>query len=409
MASSRVADDLRPAPSGDTAAAPQGRLLGLDVVRAIAILSMTFVHVWPTGWWKPILPPADAVPLLGWLNVVLTQRAMSLFIFCAGVSVALVTGAANPPSGRRMSIARRRLAVRSAVMFPLALALLQYGEVILTLYCFWFVMLLPLTRLRARPLFVAAAVCAAVGPVLRFVMLNYVGQWSMPHEGFSLLLHPADLLYFVAGPDTLYASALLLAGMAVGRLDLHAHAVRVRLAAAGGAVVAGALLMWGLAAGPLGGARTLAAITPSRPGSGELPWIALFIMRPYRMFDISLPMGASMIGLGMLLIGVFLIVTDKAVWGRVLWPVAAMGSVALTCYVGHFLLLIPFNNPLPYSFAVFAGVTVVMIVAAALWRRRWRRGPLEWLVHRAMVWAVPGDQPRDETPSRFTQRVPRPD
>ncbi|MEO3812312.1 DUF418 domain-containing protein [Sphaerisporangium sp. B11E5] len=408
MTSSPVAGTRRAAPAAGPAEASRGRLLGLDVVRAIAVLSMTFVHVWPTGWWTPIHPPADPVPMLDWLNIVLTNRAMSLFIFCAGVSVALVTGGAAPPAGRAMSIARRRLAVRSAVMFPLALALLQYGEVILTLYCFWFVMLLPLTRLRARALFAAAAVCAVFGPVLRFVLLNHVGQWSMPHEGFSLLLHPSDLLYFVAGPDTLYASALLLAGMAVGRLDLHLRAVRVRLAAAGGAVLAGALAMWGLAAGPLGGARTLAAITPSRPGSGELPWIALFIMRPYRMFDISLPMGASMIGLGMLLIGVFLLLTDTPLGHRLLWPVAAMGSVALTCYVGHFLLLIPFNDPLPYSFAVFVGVSIVMIVAAALWRRRWRRGPLEWLVHRAMVWAVPGDRPQARAGRAFTWRVPRP-
>jgi uncharacterized membrane protein YeiB len=388
----------RPAPAGppgETVVASRGRLLGLDVVRAIAILSMTFVHVWPTGWWRPIVPPADPVPLLGWLNVILSNRAMSLFIFCAGVSVALVTGGPRPPSGREMSVARKRLAVRSAVMLPLALLLLQYGEVILTLYCFWFVMLLPLTGLRARALFIAAAVCAVLGPVLRFVLLNYAGQWPMPQEGFSLVLHPSDWLYFVAGPDTQYAAALLLAGMGVGRLDLHARAVRVRLIAAGGATVAGSLVMWGLAAGPFGGARTLAAITPTRPGSGELPWIALFIMRPYRMFDISLPMGASMIGLGMLLIGVFLIVTDKAPWGRILWPVAAMGSLALTCYVAHFLLLMPFNDPLPYTFHVFAGVAALMIAASALWRRRWRRGPLEWAVHRVMVRAVPAVRSRD--------------
>lgn len=398
--------DDAPRVAAASPAAPRDRLLGLDVVRAVAILSMTFVHVWPTGWWTPIHPPAAAVPVLGWLDVTLTNRAMSLFIFCAGVSISLVTGGANPPSGHAMSIARKRLAVRSAVMFPLALALLQYGEVILTLYCFWFVMLIPLTRLRARALFTTAAVCAVIGPVLRFVLLNYVGRWPFPHEGFALLLHPADLLYFVAGPDTLYASALLIGGMAVGRLDLHRRAVRVRLTAAGGAVVAGSLAMWGLAAGPFGGAATLATVHPSRPGSGELPWVALFIMRPYRMYDISLPMGASMIGLGMLLIGVFLAVTDTRLGGRLLWPVAAMGSVALTCYVLHFLLLVPFNDPLPYSFAVFAGVAVVMIVAAASWRRRWRRGPLEWVVHRAMVRVVPGDRAAGRDGRGFTWRVP---
>jgi hypothetical protein len=43
----------------------------------------------------------------------------------------------------------------------------------------WFILLLPLTRLRARTLFAFAAVCAVLGPVYRFVILNYVGRSNL--------------------------------------------------------------------------------------------------------------------------------------------------------------------------------------------------------------------------------------
>jgi uncharacterized membrane protein YeiB len=396
MVSSRVRDTIVttvspvPGQAREIPAAPRGRLLGLDVVRAIAIISMIFVHVWPTGWLRAILPPGEPVPVLLWLNEALTNRAMSLFVFCAGVSVALMTGGARPPSGQGMTIARKRLAVRSAAMLPLALLLLEFGESILLSYCVWFILLLPLTRLRARTLFAFAAVCAVLGPVYRFVILNYVGEWRLPDEGFSLLLHPADWPYYLLGPDTPYGSALLLAGMGLGRLDLRRHAVRLRLMAAGAATIAGSLLMWWVAAVPFGGLQALAAVRPSQPGDGKLPLISLFMMKPYGMFDVSFPMGPMMIGIGFLLIGFFLIAADKPLWERLLWPLAATGGLALTCYVGHFLLLFPFGRQPPFSFQLFLSIAAVVILFATLVRGRWRRGPLEYLIHRAMIRVVPG-------------------
>ncbi|MEO3812311.1 heparan-alpha-glucosaminide N-acetyltransferase domain-containing protein [Sphaerisporangium sp. B11E5] len=399
MTSSRVDESidatvLAPATAAEAPAKPRSRLLGLDVVRAIAIISMIYVHVWPTGWLRAVLPPEQPVPGLLWMDEAVTNRAMSLFVFCAGVSVALMTGGARPPSGAGMTLARKRLVIRSVAMLPLALILLEYGESILLSYCVWFVLLLPFTKLKARPLFIAAAVAAVAGPLFRFVMLNYIGEWPFPVDGFALLLNPADWPYYLVGPDTPYAAALLFAGMGLGRLDLRPHAVRLRLMAAGAAAIAGSLAMWWVAAVPLGGLGALAAVRPSRPGGGEMPWISLFMMKPYGMFDISLPMGPMMIGIGFLLIGFFLIVMDQPLWERLLWPLAATGSLALTCYVGHFLLLFPFGNQPPFSFQLFLSIAGFVVVFSTLVRRWWRRGPLEFLIHRAMVRVVP-DRPAD--------------
>ncbi|MFC6087180.1 DUF418 domain-containing protein [Sphaerisporangium aureirubrum] len=369
------------------------RLLGLDVVRSIAILSMVFVHTWPTGWLSPIEPPAEPVGVLVLLNEVITNRSLSLFVFCAGVSVALMTGGARPPSGRAAGTARRRLAMRSAAMFPLALLGLVYGEAILLSFCLWFLMLLPLVRLRARALMVAAGVFTLVSPLCRYLQLNLLGEWAQPGDVYAIVTSPGDwpawMGYYLAGPDTPYAIPLLLAGMGLGRLDLRSAAVRVRLIAAGAAVMAASGLLAWLAAGPLGGARALAAVMPAVPGDGRLPWITPLMMRPYGMFDVSVPMAPMMIGAGFLLTGALLFVTDRPAGERLLRPLVATGSLALTCYVGHFALLMLLGAQPPSSFLVFAVVSLVLVVFSTLWRRWARRGPLEWLMHLAVTRAVP--------------------
>ncbi|WP_162795051.1 DUF418 domain-containing protein [Nonomuraea lactucae] len=371
----------------------RNRLLGVDVVRATAILSMIFVHVWPTVWVTRVQPPAEPVGVLEWLNSAITNRSMSLFVFCAGVSVALLTGGARRPAGGDVTVARRRLALRSAALLPFGLILLIMGESILFSYCMWFLLLLPLVRLRSRTLFAASAVFSLISPLCQFLAQNHLGSPPIPGDEFSILTSPGDwpawLFWFVTGPDTSYAVPLLLAGMGLGRLDLRSHAVRVRVMTAGLAVtVVFAMVAW-LAAGPLGGARAVPAGQQPVPGSGEMPWILMLMMRPFGMFDISIPMVATMIGTGLFLMGAFLIVMDRAPWQRILWPFAATGSLALTAYIGHFLLIRLLGRDEPASFHVFVSVAATVVVFSTVWRSWWRRGPLEWLVHRVTDLAVP--------------------
>ncbi|MEO3812313.1 DUF418 domain-containing protein [Sphaerisporangium sp. B11E5] len=377
--------------------AVRGRLLGLDVVRSIAILSMVFVHAWPTGWLTPMVAPDDPVPVLQFLNELISNRSLSLFVFCAGVSVALMTGGARPPSGRAMTLARRRLAVRSAAMFPLALLGLAIGEAVLLSFCLWFLLLLPVLRLRARPLFAAAAAFCLISPLYRYLQLNFAGEWAAPGDVYAILTNPGDWPawagYYLAGPDTPYAIPLLLAGMGLGRLDLGARTVRIRLMFAGTAVMAASGLLSWLAAGPLGGTRALAQVVPAPPGDGRLPWITPLMMRPYGMFDVSVPMAPMMIGLGLLLTGALLLAADRPAGARLLWPLAATGSLALTCYAGHFALLMLLGAEPPSSFLVFAVVGLTLVVFSTVWRSRARRGPLEWLTNRAVLWAVPAKSP----------------
>ena len=63
------------------------RLVGLDAMRAVAILGMIYMHVSPTGWLTPGAF-ADKPAVLAWIESVASGRAMSLFVLMAGISVA---------------------------------------------------------------------------------------------------------------------------------------------------------------------------------------------------------------------------------------------------------------------------------------------------------------------------------
>lgn len=65
---------------------------------------------------------------------------------------------------------------------------------------------------------------------------------------------------------------------------------------------------------------------------------------------------------------------------RLLRSVAAVGTLALTMYLLHFILAIALlPGPLGQIIA-FATVTVILMLVSVLILRRFRQGPLEWVV-----------------------------
>ncbi|ASU81961.1 hypothetical protein CDO52_03455 [Nocardiopsis gilva YIM 90087] len=413
----------RPTPGGRRAAL--GRLLGVDAVRALAIFGMVWMHFVPTGWLEPTPLGQDWPTILQWLNQFTDTRARSLFFLLAGVSVALMTGGAAPLAGREMRAARMRIAVRAAVLFLLGLCLAEMSGAanIITAYTGWLLFLLPWTALRTRTLFGAAGVFAVASPVFKIASMNWGQDWGFmpafgpgapqPAEGLSLLLAPGDWLTvfqnYVFGADTIYALPLLLAGLAIGRLDLRDHAVRVRMAVTGLGLAAGAWAVSWILLAPLGlGAaidryQEAMAVPPPPAADGALqmplvPWAELVALSwpgpgipQFSVVEI-----AWMVGVALALLGGLLILMDRAVWRRALWPLAAAGSMALTWYfvqdvIGHRLMSAGAagGGHDPQSMVPYVLFVVAVLALSAAWRYFFRRGPLEALVHRAITWAVP--------------------
>lgn len=392
------------APSDATAGDPPtanrlGRLLGLDAVRALAVMGMVYMHVSPTGWWTAV-PFSDKATVLGWIEQTITGRSMSLFVLMAGISVALMTGGSSPWEGHRLKTARIGLAIRAVMLLLISLLVDQLSGMnlsILEFYAIWLIMLMPLVRWRPSRLLVAAAVAAVVMPIFCFVVLNHGSTWAIsplnigaqPVVGLPLLFQPQDWLAKLhqlligGGFQTPYAIPLLLTGLAIGRMDLRSRTVRLRMAAHGALLVAASWLVSWFALGPLGARQALAAMMASGEWPMVQPWTSLLTLPPHQLYALSIPMAPMMIGVGLLLLAGFLALLDVPVWQRLLLPLTAAGSLALTWYAAHHVYIQRVAVGPPYAFTLFAGMAVFALVFSPIWLRWIRRGPLEWLVHRA--------------------------
>lgn len=370
------------------------RLAGVDLARGVAVLGMFAVHVGP-----------DPVGGISRVLEVFHGRAAALFLFLAGVSLSLMSGGPVGLDGPARRRSRIRIAVRAAVLLVLGLALTSLDtsiDVILQCYAAVFLLMLPLLRLRARSLAVLAAVFAIAGPVLSFTIRRAAGwnadstpsapglanlnSWHGVGQGaLSVLLNGAY--------PVLTIMAFTLAGMAVGRLDLSAMTVRVRLILTGTALLAtgyagSAVLMSAFNLfEKIGGGSAVAGerlVHSSEVAErGTVPtssWAWLFTAGPHSGTPMEV-LGAT--GCALVVVGAALLVTDHT--PRALVPLTALGMMGLTAYTGHLVAvwLISDDGDLPTGWITLAVFTVTTLVFAVVWLRLFRRGPLESLLRTA--------------------------
>ena len=216
-----------------------GRVVGVDVARALALVGMMATHMLP-GLVGTHVP---------WAQQVAGGRASALFAVLAGVSVALVSGRTRPVRGRARYAVSTRLVVRSLVIgaLGLTLGLVPTGiAVILAYYAVLFLLGLPFLGLRAPALALLAGVWAVAGPALSLVLRPHLPHHEVGSPTPASLTSPLHLLnelLFVGYYPAAVWLAYLLAGMAIGRADLLRRGVDVVLLVGGvGVAVAGTVL-----------------------------------------------------------------------------------------------------------------------------------------------------------------------
>jgi uncharacterized membrane protein YeiB len=428
---------LRP-PTGEAAdpalAAPParddsiGRIVGLDVARAIAVLGMYYSHVGPMsggGRWQTFFMDLPH------------GRSSALFATLAGLSLVLIAGGSRPKAGRPLRQSVVKIAIRAVLLLALGTWLTSMGTsivVILAFYGLYFLLALPFIKLRARTLTILAVVFGLGGPLLEQWLWTVDTSWM---EGFTandpLANWGGDGLLSLALNGTYPAvswMAYVFAGMALGRLDLAKRAVRIRLA-----IIGPALGLIGY-----GGAWLLGkVVTPDVPkadvawdawdqkftdalagqdsanwtkeqwsdwdkehqwlydkmpaddsmtGGGGFDWAGLMGASPHSGTPFEL---AGNIGVAVsLIVGlVALLGMGGRAGSRLRWwfgPLIAVGSMSLTVYVAHiagvwYLVDHPANG-VGYvtGWRMWAVFAVVAVLFALVWRRFLRRGPLEWVM-----------------------------
>ncbi|MGI5194080.1 DUF418 domain-containing protein [Streptomyces sp. CA-288835] len=382
--------------SAQTSAPAVGRLIGLDLARGLAVFGMYAVHVGPA-------PGQDGV--IGFLMELAQGRSSALFAVLAGFAVALITGRRTPKTGLAGRQAVAKVVIRAVILIALGTALTMTGTPvvpILAFYGLFFLLVLPLYRLGAKPLALIAVGWALVGPQLLYLLKPLVGGRSFTTVG------QADgpvSLFFTGGYPALTWVPFVLAGMAVARLDLASTAVRIRLALSGAALAVtgygGSWLALRLVPGAAeairkaeegAGMASMPSMSsmPSMP-SASLGSVEIFGDTPAAMLVASPHSEATLSIVGNTGVAILVITACLAAMDafprlrRLAKPVIAVGSMSLTAYVYHIVAIWlldtdePPVQPLYVLLCFIASVTVL----ATLWSRFFQRGPLEWLMGRA--------------------------
>jgi uncharacterized membrane protein YeiB len=370
-----------PAPNAPKQAVP--RIVGVDVARGLALLGMFSVHVF--GAFDEAGSPTPAWMFAG-------GRSSATFAVTAGLGLAFTTGGRRPATGRPAAVA---VAARAGVIALIGL-LLGYAsraagldvDVILVFYALLFLIAIPLLGLGPRALAGLALSLAVAAPLavhaLRGVLPEpaFEGDPTLQDVVTDPLGLVSDLLVHGDYP-VLAWTAYLCAGLALGRLDLTSRMAALRLLGGGLALVAAVWLTSSLVLFRYGGLRRLwSAEFPGASRAEALwdspdgeTWWALLSRAPHATtpFDMLLTLGSAAAILG----GALLLTrSTRLTWA--LTPLAAAGSMPLTLYAAHVLLLatgaLSDSPELLYA---------VMTTGALLFALSWRhvgRGPLETVV-----------------------------
>lgn len=367
----------------------EGRLVGIDVARTIALVGMIATHV------------LDGRTTTGELTTVqwlAGGRASALFAVLAGVSIALMSGGRRPVRGRERTRTVLGLAARAVLVALIGLALGGLDTslaIILAYYGALFLLGLPFIGLRAVPLAVLAGAWLVAAPVVSHLVRPSLPVRDFASPDFPRLADPgplaADLLltgYYPALPWLAY----LLAGMAIGRMDLSGWRTPLRLAACGLGIAVLATAVSRLCTASL---EVRNALVPHRvttedellqmlsgsqhgttPTEGAWQWLLVVSPHSATPFDLAQTTGSALV-----VIGLALALADVLPrWGRAALAVlAGAGAMPLSLYALHVVMRTPDVWPAEQESAFGWHVAVVLGVGAAF-ALLGRRGPLEWFV-----------------------------
>ena len=202
-----------------------GRIPGVDLARAFAMLGMLVVHT-------RLEPQTASDRAFAWANV----WAGPMFTLIAG------TGLSLGWRYRRTTRTQGMVVVRAAALLLIGVWLeTQMFGSILQYFAVYFLLGLLALRLGVRALLALAAACLVLGPLLITVLVRRgsVTLGDRADQGFEALTDPVALLQALTVdghyPAVVWSGFFFL-GMAIGRLDLGDRRMTGRLALSGLAV-----------------------------------------------------------------------------------------------------------------------------------------------------------------------------
>jgi uncharacterized membrane protein YeiB len=354
------------------------RVIDLDVTRAVALIGVAVLNY--HGYLIILGGSVGTSPINRFFdpwNGPMSTRFAATFVLVAGMGITLMTNRGRLANDReRRSVDRWTLIRRGFLLYAFGFVFeWVWSGTVLFFYGAFFIVGALLFTLRTRWLAAIGGLAAIAAAAIQWWAFTsdhdtswLLGDWYLPGPYRS----PRRLLFdtFVNGTHPLLPwLAFLCAGMILGRhLPLAMPARRV-LAALGVMLVVGTYL-----------AKHLFADTPLRS--------QLLATDPF-----SRSLNYTVCALGSALVAFCVIgwiaeATRDSVVTRAL---AAAGRTTLTLYILHALVfdalvthwhLIKPSGGLAAALEFAGCYWVVAIIAAALWQRRFRIGPAEWIYRR---------------------------
>lgn len=355
----------------------EGRLVGLDVARCLALLGMVATHVLDER------TPSGDLAFGQWLA---GGRASALFAVLAGVSLALMTRTrlrGAPLARRTAAIAARALLI---AVLGLVLGGLETGlAIILTYYGLFFLLGLPFTVLGARTLAVLAAVWVVAAPVVSYLLRPelpprgyaspHVGQLGDPWQLTTELLFTG---YYPVVPWLAY----LLAGLALGRADLRSRDLLVALALGGLGVAILATQVSRSLVDPVVASENATGMFGNTP-TDDWHWLLVVAPHSSTPFDIVQTLASAVFVIAVCLLAEQALPRAAS---AVLAVVFGAGAMTLTLYSLHVVMRTPEVWP-PETGDVYLTHVVVLLGIGAAYALLRRRGPLEAAVGLPLRWA----------------------
>ena len=353
-----------------------GRIDGLDIARAFAIVGMVIVN------YKITMSANNSGPQ--WLRTFATLfegRAAATFVVLAGIGASLGSHRARASNDPALHAAARvTLLKRALFLFVLGWAFFPVWPAdILHFYGLYLAVgAIVLFTPDRRVLGLAASVTGA--GLVFIVTFDPFKNWNLDVYSYEGIATPSGFirnLFFDGFHPVFPWVAFYLFGMWLGRTDLRNPAWRMTLAIRACVVVLATEVAARIVIGPRG-----SGLDNLDDGS----WRWLFSVEPIPPLPLYLAAGggtAALVILGSIWLG------DR-LSTELTKPLVSTGQLALTIYLGHVLVgmgVLESMDRLDNQSLEWAIVTSLTFSAAAIlfswaWRRRYQRGPLEWVMRR---------------------------
>lgn len=336
------------------------RLYVVDAARGFAVVAMVLAHTAP--FVRDVAPSA-----VRYGESLLTDLAAPLFALLIGITIALTSRAAGA-TARSRGRYRVETSIKAVVLIVLGIVLgLTYSGVAVVLDYLGVTLLvaLPFLFMRARTLFVLAAAFTAVSPLVVDAILKAVAAQPSLMYPWTPLSTVLDWIALAPSYRLVGLLPLYLLGLGLGRILFDRGTLPVLPLVVGSALVFAGAEAWRFLGMPGPGVRG---------GYYEV------------IRDTALAVGSF---------AVIYFLTDAAsgrvrtVARRIFAPLAVQGTMALSIYVLHVVLLMgvyggwlllrpPKGSPVGWVYQI--GLVIVCWIFAAVWWRWLGTGPLERLL-----------------------------